>query len=194
MNPLTDRRLRKGDAPGNAGTALLRAAPTCQAWCVSRRSDAEPRAPEAPPGESPLDPRPSDSGAHPLERWLPEVIEVAARGAAAPAASSLAMARVVSMGPPIKILLRGAVDPVDAELDDGVDHRLVVGLLQRKSPERITLKAAQVVIEGEREVLLKSGSAALRLREDGDVELVGSRIVSASRGLFRLVGRVLRLN
>ena len=30
--------------------------------------------------------------------------------------------------------------------------------------------------------------------EDGDVEMVGSRIVSMSRGLYRLVGRVLRLN
>jgi hypothetical protein len=34
-------------------------------------------------------------------------------------------------------------------------------------------------------------AAAIRV---GDVELVGSRIRAASRGLFRLVGRMLRLN
>ncbi|MEZ4311015.1 MAG: hypothetical protein R3F14_23480 [Polyangiaceae bacterium] len=43
-------------------------------------------------------------------------------------------------------------------------------------------------------MLLRAGRAALRLREDGDVELVGSRISAASRGLFRIVGRILRLN
>jgi len=30
--------------------------------------------------------------------------------------------------------------------------------------------------------------------EDGDVEVVGSRILTMSRGLFRILGRVLRLN
>ena len=34
----------------------------------------------------------------------------------------------------------------------------------------------------------------MRIREDGDVEIVGSRIAAMSRGLFRLVGRVLQLN
>ena len=43
-------------------------------------------------------------------------------------------------------------------------------------------------------VVLRAGRGALRLREDGDVELVGSRISTMSRGLFRIVGRVLRLN
>ncbi len=154
---------------------------------------------------------------HPLEGWLAEAIEVAAPAAFdANATAQLAMARVVSMGPPIQVAFRGRAEPLDAELDEGVDRELVawamregervlierapqapplvVGLVQRRNPERITLKAGHVVIEGEHEILLKSGSAALRLREDGDVELLGSRIVSASRGLYRLVGRVLRLN
>ena len=43
-------------------------------------------------------------------------------------------------------------------------------------------------------MFLRSGRAALRMRGDGDVELVGSRIATMSRGLYRLVGRVLRLN
>lgn len=71
---------------------------------------------------------------------------------------------------------------------------LVVGVLQTRSPREIHLKAAVVHIEGDEEVLIRSGRAALRIRQDGDVEIVGSRIHAASRGLFRLVGRILRLN
>jgi hypothetical protein len=50
-----------------------------------------------------------------------------------------------------------------------------------------------VVLEGEREILLRSGRGAIRIREDGDIEVVGSRISAASRELFRIVGRLLRL-
>lgn len=71
---------------------------------------------------------------------------------------------------------------------------LIVGVVQTRSPKSIRLKGAIVEIEAEREILLRTGSAALRIREDGDVELVGSRIVAMSRGLFRLVGKMLRLN
>ena len=70
----------------------------------------------------------------------------------------------------------------------------MVGVLQTRSPREIHLKAAVVHIEGDEEVLIRSGRAALRIRQDGDVEIVGSRIHAASRGLFRLVGRILRLN
>jgi hypothetical protein len=71
---------------------------------------------------------------------------------------------------------------------------VVVGVLQTQIPETLTLKAKKIHIEGEDEVLLRSGLGAMRIRKDGDVELVGSRIAAMSRGLFRLVGRVLRLN
>ena len=50
------------------------------------------------------------------------------------------------------------------------------------------------MIEAEREILIRSGRGAMRIREDGDIEVVGSRISTMSRGLFRIVGRVLRLN
>jgi hypothetical protein len=43
-------------------------------------------------------------------------------------------------------------------------------------------------------VLRVAGRGAIRIRGDGDIEIVGSRISAASRGLFRLVGRILRLN
>lgn len=71
---------------------------------------------------------------------------------------------------------------------------LVVGVLQTRRPRELKLQAGTVTIEGEHEVLIRAGRAAIRLREDGDVEIVGSRISAASRGLFRLVGRILRLN
>ena len=70
----------------------------------------------------------------------------------------------------------------------------LVGVVQSTIPEELILKARKIHIEADHEVLLRSGRGAMRIREDGDVELVGSRISAMSRGLFRLVGRVLRLN
>jgi hypothetical protein len=71
---------------------------------------------------------------------------------------------------------------------------VIVGVVQTRVPREVTLKASTITLEAEREILLRAGRSALRLREDGDVELVGSRIVTASRGLLRLVGKMLRLN
>lgn len=71
---------------------------------------------------------------------------------------------------------------------------LVVGVLQTQIPRELTLKAQKIHIEADEEVLVRAGRGALRIRQDGDVELVGSRIAAFSRGLFRLVGRALRLN
>jgi hypothetical protein len=76
--------------------------------------------------------------------------------------------------------------------DDGAIW--IVGVIETRIPERLVIKADAVVIEGETELTLKSGASGMRLREDGDVELVGSRIMHMSRGLFRIVGRMLRLN
>ena len=72
---------------------------------------------------------------------------------------------------------------------------IVVGMVQTKAaPETLELRADRIVIEAGKELLLRSGRGALRIREDGDVELVGSRISTVSRGLFRVVGKILRLN
>jgi len=77
---------------------------------------------------------------------------------------------------------------------EGDSEPVVVGVVQTRRPREVRVTGDKIVIEGSREVLLRAGRAALRLREDGDVELVGSRISAASRGLFRIVGRILRLN
>jgi hypothetical protein len=134
-----------------------------------------------------------------------------------PPRAYLAMARVISVkGREAQIVFRGKASPVTATIDEGVDRALVegaaargdmmlvevdpgatpvvVGMVQRRAPETLELRADRVVIEAGRELLLRSGRGALRIREDGDVELVGSRISTVSRGLFRVVGRILRLN
>lgn len=127
----------------------------------------------------------------------------------------LRVARLVSVGNGAALITwRGGQSNVPAVLAPGVEPALleqtveeggmvlvedgspalVVGVLQTRRPREIKLSAGSVTIEGEREVLIRAGRAAIRLREDGDIEIVGSRISAASRGLFRLVGRILRLN
>jgi hypothetical protein len=91
-------------------------------------------------------------------------------------------------------LLEQTVEDGGMVLVEDSSPPLVVGVLQTRRPRELKLSAETITIEGEREVLIRSGRAAIRLREDGDIEIVGSRISAASRGLFRLVGRILRLN
>ena len=71
---------------------------------------------------------------------------------------------------------------------------LVVGVVHSKPPSKLRFAAEEIEIDASRELLLRSGGAALRLRSSGDVELVGSRISAVSRGVMRLIGRLLRLN
>ncbi len=134
-----------------------------------------------------------------------------------PAEVGMRTARVVGVsGRRVKIALRGQAAPVDAvvapEVDPGVvadalesgdsvlvelcegETPLVVAALHTRRPREIRLKATTIQIEGEEEVLVRAGRGALRIRSDGEIEVVGSRISAASRGLFRIVGRILRLN
>ncbi|WP_437640123.1 hypothetical protein [Sorangium sp. So ce854] len=136
---------------------------------------------------------------------------------AQPLGAAMRTARVASIsGRAASIHLRGAEGPVDAEIASDVDPEviadahargdavlvelcegeppLIVAALTTQRPHALHLKATSVVIEGEQELLLRSGRGAIRIREDGDIEVVGSRISAASRGLFRIVGRLLRLN
>lgn len=79
-------------------------------------------------------------------------------------------------------------------VDFSVEPPQLVGLVQTGFPRNLRIEAERLEFVGRHEVSLSSGRSALRLREDGSVDLVGSRISAASRGLFRLVGRALRLN
>jgi len=69
---------------------------------------------------------------------------------------------------------------------------LVLGVVQGRHPSKLSGERVEVVAETE--VVVRSGKSALRLREDGVVDLIGARISASSRGLLRLVGRALRLN
>jgi hypothetical protein len=135
-----------------------------------------------------------------------------------PAPPALRTARVTRMtdGAGVEITLRGADQPTYAVIDEGVDRDLVVramenrdavlieiaagqdpavvGVVQTRVPQRLELKAKDIVVDGEREVVIRAGRSAVRMRADGDLEVVGSRILTMSRGLFRIVGRVLRLS
>jgi hypothetical protein len=135
----------------------------------------------------------------------------------APGSGSLRTARVTRvLDKRVELRMRGSDQTMVAQVDEGVERDLlvqaaeiggtvlvemlpgrepvVIGLVQTRLPSRVEIKAKDIIIDAEREVLIRAGRAALRIREDGDVELVGSRILTMSRGLFRIVGRVLRLN
>jgi hypothetical protein len=157
-----------------------------------------------------------------LEAFLPARDEPSLEATAEPEAAppgrvGLVSARVIDLrGRSATVQLRGEEGPLDVELDPDVDAAVVaealengdrvmveadgsgalavVGVLRCRLPEKLRISAATIEIEAEREVVLRSGRAAVRLREDGEIDLVGSRISAASRGLFRLVGRMLRLN
>jgi hypothetical protein len=126
-------------------------------------------------------------------------------------------ARLVSHhGRAAVVILRGDDEPREVPLDSEVDAQIVaealetgervlveadeegelavVGVLRSRVPDKIVLRADTIELDAEHEVLIRSGKGAMRIREDGDIEVVGSRISAASRGLFRLVGKMLRLN
>ncbi len=149
------------------------------------------------------------------EGSLLDAIE-APRGAPARLAPGLRTARLVDLARgEARILLGGGVE-LRAELAPDVDLEIVeralengdrvlvevdelgapeiVGVVATRVPRTLHLEAERVIVDASEELTLRSGKAGLRLREDGDVELVGSRIVTMSRGLFRLVGKMLRLN
>ncbi len=141
----------------------------------------------------------------------------AAQRALALAVPALRTAKLVRLeGGHGAVSFRGDPRVFDAELDAAVEPALlkraleerqyvlvetladqkpvVVGVLQTTLPSKLVLSAQQVDIQASERLSLRSGRAALRFRADGDIEIVGSRISAASRGLFKLVGRILRLN
>lgn len=154
-----------------------------------------------------------------VEEQAPVALEelVPTPSVAMPPPVAMRTARVTSVaGRHAKIQVRGMSRAVDASIAPEVEPSVVedalesgdavlvetapdeapvvVGVLQTRRPRELRLKAGSVQIEGDDEVLLRAGRAALRIRADGDVELVGSRVSASSRGLFRIVGRMLRLN
>jgi hypothetical protein len=158
---------------------------------------------------------PASSGGQTADRVALEKMQLAKKGPAP--LTGLRTGRLVMVERRgVEVLFAGERCPRRAELDRDVDHEviqeafesgdrvlcepdeegnpIVVGVVRARKPDTLKISARKIEIEGDEELLLRSGKGALRLREDGDVELIGSRISAASRGLFRLVGRMLRLN
>lgn len=152
-----------------------------------------------------------------VDALLERVVAPVAAESAPDRLPTLCTARVLAVDAAgARLAIRGRAEPLVAAIADEVDREIVeraaavgdaalvevvpggapvvVGVVQRRVPEDVEIRAATVTIEAEREVVLRAGRSALRIREDGDVELVGSRLLAMSRGLFRIVGRVLRLN
>ncbi|MBK9261301.1 MAG: hypothetical protein IPM54_16045 [Polyangiaceae bacterium] len=131
--------------------------------------------------------------------------------------SGMRSARLISVdGRQATITLRGGADPTVADVADEVETELlglalkngdsvlvelapnarplVVGMLQTRVPREVHVAADEVHLQAAKVLVLKAGRAALKLHEDGEVELLGTKINAVSRGLFKIVGRVLRLN
>jgi hypothetical protein len=156
----------------------------------------------------------------PLEHYLPdEPVETHAQAEKRqhlPPRSSLRSARIVALdGRRATIVWRGHPEQLDVDVATDVDvallelaqrngdsvfvegdddKLLIVGVMQTRLAREVHIAADKILLDAAQEIVIRAGRAAIRLREDGDVELVGSRISAASRGLFRLVGRILRLN
>lgn len=159
---------------------------------------------------------PPDSEGAKLESFLPKP-DAVTKPVGPPPLTGLRTARIVMVQRgSADILFAGETSPRRADIEVDVDPEVVqeafevgdrvlcepdelgnpviVGVVRSRKPDTVRISARKIEIEGEEELLLRSGKGALRLREDGDIELVGSRISAASRGLFRLVGKMLRLN
>jgi hypothetical protein len=151
-----------------------------------------------------------------LETFLPGAAPAAVPPAPAPITGLRTARLMLVQRREVDVLFAGEMAPrrvaIDADVDlevlqeafetgdrvlcepDAAGDPVVVGVVRSRRPDTLKLAARRIEIEGDEEVLVKSGNGAMRLREDGDIEVVGSRISAASRGLFRLVGRMLRLN
>ncbi len=103
----------------------------------------------------------------------------------------------IALAPEVEVeVIDDAIGRGDAVLVEVVEGEppAVIGVLTRRRAGPTVVRGTTVTVQADDEILLRAGRSALRLRSDGDVELVGSRISATSRGLFRLVGRLLRLN
>lgn len=161
--------------------------------------------------EAPTEPTPSLA----LEDLVPDLSRAEDEHADAPPA--MRTARILEVhGDHVVVAWRGSSKAIEADVAPEVEPALVeesrragsavliehargqrpvvVGVVQTRLPREERVPPDDLHLEAAREILLKVGQAGIRLRSDGEIELVGSRISAASRGLFRIVGRILRLN
>lgn len=64
----------------------------------------------------------------------------------------------------------------------------------RQTPLPARLDGDSVVLEGKREVVLKSGEASLTLRRDGKVLIRGAYVETYAKGIHRIKGGTVKIN
>lgn len=136
------------------------------------------------------------------------------------AANGLALARIMSISedgisvrigdefvqaklePTLELsVLRTALDrgePVLVERN-GTEATVVAGLRLQATPgvdkmREIHLEADSITLNAKREVVVRSGLAAMAVRAVGEIETYAERIVSRAEGVHKIIGRMLRLN
>lgn len=91
--------------------------------------------------------------------------------------------------------LRDRGDRVLASLGAGPDGTLEVLGLPAVVPDRTGhLEAERIVVDGKEEIAIRVGRAAIVLRSDGEIEILGTRIVSRARESHRLLAPMIKLN
>lgn len=141
-----------------------------------------------------------------------------ATSSTAPARPTLCLGRVIERaGEAWRVEVDGRI--CDATADASVDARLleecmrdgarvlveageravIAGALVTRravtiaSDNTVTVKARAVTIEGRDEVTLKSAGAFIRMR-DAEVETYGARVLHTARELFKVLGRMVKIN
>ena len=93
---------------------------------------------------------------------------------------------------PLKAGQAGA-DVAVAWLDGDPPQPLILGLIQ-PAPSLAEADGKRVVIEGDREVVLRCGRASITLRPDGSITIRGGQILSRADGSNRVQGASVQLN
>lgn len=82
-----------------------------------------------------------------------------------------------------------------AFLQSGASEGLALGIVRRASDRQSAhLSGRRVVLEALEEIVLKTPHSKLVLRENGDVEIQATRIVSRARTVQKLLAPMLKLN
>jgi hypothetical protein len=147
------------------------------------------RAPAADPGVPPL----------PDGLALARVLAISTEGVDVRVGDRFARAEIDGALDPA--VLRTALERGEPVLVERVDGKVtIVGALRVQATpgidrmREIHLEAESIHLTGRKEVVVKSGLAAMAVRAVGEIETYAERIVSRAEGVHKIIGRMLRLN
>jgi hypothetical protein len=144
-------------------------------------------------------------GPDPIGEALPDglalarVISVTAEGVDVRVGDRFARAELDGALDPV--VLRTALERGEPVLVERLAGRVtIVGALRVQATpgvdkmREIHLEAETIHLTGKKEVVVKSGLAAMAVRAVGEIETYAERIVSRAEGVHKIIGRMLRLN